>query len=354
LKDTFKQISSLFDTMSWNLDLSSQGSIKTKTDASADLDTVVQRRMNEHRRENSSNQKKKHRHGKTRDKFSSSSHQNRHILEMHEAMWNGDSSFLERKRASPHRHKQARSHTSHGRRMGSEDEESEKQQQCRDLVKCTKAMSLYDIFVYYYSDDIDPETGSIDDNRFSFDEGKDNEGEKDGEEVYSTNKNKSVVNANVAAYGTAGELDPCDLLLQKFHRTIEFEDSNNWQGLMVGQVCLAEGTTVYVKPTVIESVTSTNVATQVFNELFNCGMKLFEARLYDRTEIGSYNDDETYVFLSPGRDKLRIPTGFDLTAARDIHGQYLSSDKYPFTFDEYDLGRFRTTQQQGGGGRGQH
>jgi hypothetical protein len=345
LKGAFKEMSTLVDLMSSNLEISSQGS--TETDTVTELETVFQRRMNEFPHENGSNsQKKKHRHDQTWDKFhSSSSHRSRHILEMQESMLNGDSSFFDRNKL----HSQARSRTSNGRRMSHEDG-SEKYQQCKDLVKCSKAMSLYDLFVYYYSDDIDPSTGTIDDNIKTFDEG----GEFAAEGLFEKQANirlailaaDTMVEKGVAGFEIvaqealkAGRLDPCDLLLQEFHRNIEFDGSVNWQGAMVNQVCLAEGTTVYVKPTEIEKVTNKEVATQVFAELVRCGRRLFSARLI-RAEIGSYNVNEPFVFIVD--NKIRIPTGFDLTAAtRNEHGQLLSSEKYPFTFDSYSLEGFR-------------
>ena len=35
--------------------------------------------------------------------------------------------------------------------------------------------------------------------------------------------------------------------LQQFHRIVEFDEINNWEGSSVSQVCFAEGTPVFVK-----------------------------------------------------------------------------------------------------------
>lgn len=42
-------------------------------------------------------------------------------------------------------------------------------------------------------------------------------------------------------------LTECSALLQEFHRNVEIDIVNNWEGSSVSQVCLAEGTTVYVR-----------------------------------------------------------------------------------------------------------
>ena len=43
-------------------------------------------------------------------------------------------------------------------------------------------------------------------------------------------------------------VDPCDDLLELFHRSVEFGAAPKWEGGTVDQVCLSEGTTVYVDP----------------------------------------------------------------------------------------------------------
>ena len=45
-----------------------------------------------------------------------------------------------------------------------------KEDKCKLLIICANALSYYDFFVYFYSDDIDPMSGEVDGNIIKFDE----------------------------------------------------------------------------------------------------------------------------------------------------------------------------------------
>ena len=89
-------------------------------------------------------------------------------------------------------------------------------------------MSLYDLFVFFHSDDIDTATGAVDDNVVYFDE----------KDILTKKKNISSLASQILE---GGDTTQCTPLLQMFHRTIEQGAILQWEGATVGQVCLAEG-----------------------------------------------------------------------------------------------------------------
>jgi hypothetical protein len=101
---------------------------------------------------------------------------------------------------SSERHRR-RTKAAHGHRQLTRTE------QCGVLLECASQMSIYDTFVFFYSDDIDPNTGEVDDNLVKFDE-------ENFFEKYNAIRTKVQ---NVAAT----DAHACSQLLQLFHRTIE-------------------------------------------------------------------------------------------------------------------------------------
>ena len=111
---------------------------------------------------------------------------------------------------------------------------STKETQCKLLVECVRGMSLFDYFVYIHSDDIDNTAGTVDENLIVFDE---------GDFIDEFAAIQVIANALASSINDA----KCDSLLQKFHRTIEVGSVPQWQPATISQICLAEGTTTYVK-----------------------------------------------------------------------------------------------------------
>ena len=196
--------------------------------------------------------------------------QNRHLSMKNDPLQasGGGASFHQQGRA--HRY-QKRSHRELRRRLLN----ATKRQQCELLVECAKGMSQYDVFVYFHSDDIDPADGSIDANIIRFDEA--DFSEKYDYIVWLVDRIESL-----------GYTDNrCNALLQQFHRTIEYDEVPQWQGATVSQVCLAEGTTVYVKleelmnvfllDTHIDDLWTKNAesAVDMVGETFRCAEELF-------------------------------------------------------------------------------
>jgi hypothetical protein len=164
----------------------------------------------------------------------------------------------------------------------------------------------------------------------------------------------------------------CDELLQEFHRTVEFDGTPQWQGALVDQVCLAEGTTIYVDladihtkldPVVISLnsnvysrdekqntlyASATNrwvkedalnsMADRVADELYKCASELFQSM--KRTNDTGYEKEE-FVFHRED-NTIRIPR-YVTTASpsRNDHGQLVNNYDPGFKFD--DLGTKRTS-----------
>ena len=108
-----------------------------------------------------------------------------------------------------------------------------KDEKCQQLAECANNMSLYDLFVLFNSDDIDPATGSIDTNRILFDE-------------TDIMTRQTTIKSLATSILDNGEFSNCNALLEQFYRVVEFDGVPQWEGATVSQVCLAEGTTVYV------------------------------------------------------------------------------------------------------------
>mmetsp|Transcript_84099 Transcript_84099/g.126082 ORF Transcript_84099/g.126082 Transcript_84099/m.126082 type:complete len:1454 (+) Transcript_84099:272-4633(+) len=115
----------------------------------------------------------------------------------------------------------------HGRRLKTKNEK------CEQLAECASHMSLYDLFVLFHSDDIDPVTGAVDANVVLFDE-------------VNIVAKKGRIQSMAQDILQDGSFTMCDSLLEEFHRTVEFDGIPQWEGSTISQVCLAEGTTVYV------------------------------------------------------------------------------------------------------------
>jgi hypothetical protein len=167
--------------------------------------------------------------------------------------------------------------------------------------------------VYFYSDDIDPSNGEIDDSIFKYDENDVVRKKKDIDKL-SQEATDLQDATDKTDYYTA-----CDDLLQEFHRNVE---NSGWEGGMVNQVCLAEGSTVFVKLQDIALKLSVTVAITVIDDIFKCSNSIFVERWSP-----IWYPKDGYPF-PPGK----LPDGLD-PEARDDHGQ-LKNNKLPgFTFD---------------------
>jgi hypothetical protein len=309
-----------------------------------------------------------------------------HVFKHHDAIMNGDERHMKKLLSSlkaTHDRFAGGSSTSggtHGRRTEFEAEGiDDKFEQCKRLAKCASQMSRYDQLVYYHSDDIDPATGEIDNNVVRFDE--ENLIDK-FEGIANLTRTIQNIFANETLDGAKNVMDSlCDELLQRFHRTVEFDSTPQWQGALVDQVCLAEGTTVYVDlasiftklDPILPDFTFTggfvettlepfytapsdspvdSLADFVANELFECAKDLFK---FNKLDVGdTHYKDEEFVFQEHSQcwsgchpeetfkgnfsfyDAIRMPTSIDLESrSRDVHGQLLNNLDPGFKFDNF-------------------
>jgi hypothetical protein len=319
------------------------------------------------------------RNKKISDHFGSKYH---HILEHQDAILNGDERHLKKLfsslKATHDRHAGGSSTSGerHGRRTQEQSPDEYKLEQCKQLVKCTSGMSLYDMLVYFFSDDIDPTSGEIDDSIIKFDEANMRDKISEIQKFWRTLEiifdypgrrfDQGVLNLGTGLihdgaiflfredYGI--DLDDfnvdwaCDELLEQFHRTVEFDGVPQWEGGIVNQVCLAEGTNVYVdladiftkldqnifslgdtvavveyvqefqyQPLVDNSFATKSFADDIVNDVLTCAEELFNSA--NRMEDANFADEE-FVFRRTDderSDLWRIP--YTDRVYRDTHGQ---------------------------------
>ncbi|CAB9517836.1 expressed unknown protein [Seminavis robusta] len=199
-------------------------------------------------------------------------HQHQRITKLHDAILSADHEHIGKVvRAAATKAGKSRAD---GRRRRRLTDAEDKSKQCHQLTMCAKEMSFYDVLVYFYSDDIDPTSGEIDDSIYLFNEA-------DLEDMYS----RIILHANTlfTAYGddeTAyTDDDECDSLLQLFHRNVEFAGVPYWEGGMVSQVCLAEGTHTFLKLDEIALKIGSYYARQVAAQMFTCAQDLYNTGL---------------------------------------------------------------------------
>ena len=112
----------------------------------------------------------------------------------------------------------------------------------------------------------------------------------------------------------------CSELLQHFHRNIEHGDVTNWEGASISQVCLAQGSPVFVKLEEIATI-SKHTAGAVFQDVLLCSEQIWE-------KSGKLRG-EPNVFQSGG---LRVPNGYN-TGYLDEYGQLINGNTYPFSYN---------------------
>jgi hypothetical protein len=115
----------------------------------------------------------------------------------------------------------------------------------------------------------------------------------------------------------------CNVLLQYFYRNIESDEALKWEGTLVTQVCLAEGTTVFVKldqvvDTVFQNMdvpADTDGSTALFDTYFchRAPLVCAEELFYNSGATGQF---EFQFNKRPGGNlgHLAIPTGISAEA----------------------------------------
>ena len=120
----------------------------------------------------------------------------------------------------------------------------------------------------------------------------------------------------------------CSNLLRQFHRSIEYGDVNNWEGASISQVCLAQGSPVFVKLEEIAKLDS-HTAGAVFQDVLLCSNKIWE--------LSGQLNGEINIFM--GQGNLRYPSGYNADNL-DVYGQLKAGNVYPFTYSSPGKLRF--------------
>eukprot|EP00581_Thalassiosira_minuscula_P005786 CAMPEP_0183744146 /NCGR_PEP_ID=MMETSP0737-20130205/65580_1 /TAXON_ID=385413 /ORGANISM="Thalassiosira miniscula, Strain CCMP1093" /LENGTH=2327 /DNA_ID=CAMNT_0025979781 /DNA_START=237 /DNA_END=7220 /DNA_ORIENTATION=- len=132
------------------------------------------------------------------------------------------------------------------------DPETQKVEQCLRLALCANNYGLYDMFVYFFGDDIAFDNGGVDDKITVYDE--DDLQLKLEEVLHLSSRNNGILKEyNEISGELTGDhsiLDPvngkCDKLLQQFHRVDESLGINGkWTGGSVTSVCRGWGSSKF-------------------------------------------------------------------------------------------------------------
>ena len=152
----------------------------------------------------------------------STTHHHQKLGQFQEAIFNGDlhSAFASFNKGQSHvTHANSYGRHRHARRLAANRARRlSKNEQCDLLATCVSRMTLYDFFVYFFSDDIDPANGEIDQNIIKFDE----------QDLVKKYRNAHPL-ALAIRDGGSDKFQHCDKLLSQFHRTIEHGDVPEWR-----------------------------------------------------------------------------------------------------------------------------
>ena len=177
--------------------------------------------------------------------------------------------------------------------------------------------------MYFLSDDIDDNTGKIDDSIIQNDE------HKLLDKFYGGVNTVKDIDPGYC-FGTVGQFNcqqQCDTLMRVFHRTVEFDGVPHWEPATIGQVCLAQGSNVRVNFADLALKVSVVVAKMVVKQMLQCTKDLFAIR-------PSWHGNEKFPFTSDGH----IPDYSDngakgadlpntLWAGRDQHGRIVDTNQ---------------------------
>jgi len=190
-----------------------------------------------------------------------------HVFDIHDAIQYGDHDYLEKMLSSFNRDMTDAENSvfdNQGRRKLS------KINQCEQLKTCADELSLYDLFMFFYSSLVDKYTGelNVNENFVRYDERFLSKKYDDIKALRSKLDNKNIVD-------NKDNQDTCDKLLSQFHQTIVNGDTPEWHGATVSKVCEAAGTTDYV------SLTGIMTGMRNLNDFFDSGTQEYLIKTVD-------------------------------------------------------------------------
>jgi hypothetical protein len=208
----------------------------------------------------------------------------------------------------------------------------EKKDQCELLIECVEAMSLYDIVIFFYQDDINFEDGTFDNDITEYDEANHpTRGFSRGIMAKYLQIRTRLAQAKIQTSRTDGFFpfprDQCDLLLREFHFTVESEFGPLSYAGNVTNVCIAQGTTQFVKISEIGTAVDVPAANRISEEVFSCAKELHNSR-----PMGADSPfaNDKFVFTADS-GTFRLPSGIKKEGdSRDEHGQLISTDPAKF------------------------
>lgn len=228
------------------------------------------------------------------------------VTKFHDGINRADYSVLHQHMATFKLHRGA----SGGRRLQQQTAAGKKAEQCHLFMQCVGKMSTYDMILYFFSDDIDPRSGDIDDNIYR------HVTAPDMYKVYNdanVKKARSRVNDdfNDAAtrqwYEAPAQQKWCDDTLQLFFRNVEFGWVPHWEGATVNEVCLAQGSHTYVRLDQIATKVGFLAADGIAEDMFKCSQDLYNSNANPRKspfpfsregkiaiDVGASHIEETY------------------------------------------------------------
>jgi hypothetical protein len=244
-----------------------------------------------------------------------------HHFDMHDALLNGDMSYVKNKVQSLGRKlgRAQKKTAPHGRALSlfddigdafgeaflPSDPDAQKEAVCQQLIEYASAFSVYDLFIFFYSDDIDFETGEADDLIRNFD---------------ANGANFLIKRAQVDAAIKEAKRDDifahhdqaCDSLLEEFHRNVEDGETTQWVGSEVIDVRRAQGTAKFIKFSDLEKAVDVTLRDIIFADLVRCARDIYDMRPNKLT------DSESFVFQTSG-NVYRFPTSVN-SDNLDKHG----------------------------------
>eukprot|EP00977_Amphora_coffeiformis_P021254 scaffold9085_cov215-Amphora_coffeaeformis.AAC.22 len=140
----------------------------------------------------------------------------RSFLSLHDSILHGRNPFQRRSKlfrtTTSHRRKRRRRRLVQEKCSLGDPGNQKKCERCHDLVKCVKDMTTYDLFVFFYGDDIDFDKGEMDDEITNFD--ADDITQKRSQIRQKLAAAKTFLNESITPAFDEG--DPCDKLLREF------------------------------------------------------------------------------------------------------------------------------------------
>ena len=275
---------------------------------------------------------------KSHHRFSNNFHphpKHTHYFDIPDAAHRGDKHYLKHMVSSYLNHPsiERHIHDQHNRRASVVS----RQEQCEQLVKCAEGLTLYDIVLFFYRDNIDFNKGEFDDGAIrNFDEGF-------FDEATLLDKASRIFTKAGNARTSNFDDNSCNDLLQEFHQVIETgENLFVWKGGVVTDVCLASGSVEYLGLESIAQNVSKTVADFIFEDVLLCSRQLFDTN--DRGETD-------FVFVDPVSNTLRLPTGIkgDLVGATPNTPTFENRDRHgkPMSYEPTDYFTFRSISEGG-------